>query len=122
PQLAEVGGTVTARGKPVDKVQVEFWPERDGPRSVGVTDGQGRFTLTTDDGRRTGAVVGAHKVVLRDIGVWGDKLLGRKAEGVNLAKGKKPRVAAAYGDPRKSPLRKEVTAGSNDIALDVGPH
>ncbi|MCI0457859.1 MAG: hypothetical protein L0Z62_12905, partial [Gemmataceae bacterium] len=69
PQLAPVEGTVKLKGKALDRIQVEFWPEGNGPRSIGETDSQGRYTLMTDDGKRQGAVVGPHKVVLRDAGV-----------------------------------------------------
>jgi hypothetical protein len=121
PQLSEVEGTVKMRGKLLDKIHVEFWPEGDGPRSIGMTDDQGRFTLTTDDGKRKGALVGAHRVVLRDTGILGDKFLGRAGEGVDLTKGKKPRIPAQYGDPHLTPLKKEVTSGKCVIELEVVP-
>jgi hypothetical protein len=119
PKLATVEGTVKLKGKPLDKIQVEFWPEGQGPRSIGETDNQGRFTLTTDDGKRPGAVVGSHKVLLRDVGVLGEKFLGRAAEGVDLAKGKKPRLTDRYGDPHRTPLKKEVTGDKNVIDLEL---
>lgn len=119
PQLAEVEGTLKLKGKPLDKIQVEFWPEGSGPRSMGTTDAQGRFTLLTDDGKRKGAVVGSHKIVLKDVGVLGDKFLGRAGENVDMTKGKKPQVSDTYGDPHKSPLKKEVTAGKCVIDIDL---
>jgi len=119
PQLAEVAGTVKLKGKPLDKIHVEFWPEGDGPRSIGETDAQGRFTLTTDNGKKKGAVVGSHKIVLRDVGVLGEKFLGRAAEGVDMSKGRKPRITDRYSDPHKTPLKKEVTAENNVIELDL---
>lgn len=118
PRVAEVEGTVRVGGKPAEKIQVEFWPTTDGPRSIGVTDGEGRFTLTTDDGRK-GAVVGAHKVVLRDVGIMGDKFLGRAGETVDMTKGRPPRVPKVYADVAKTTLEKTVTAGPNRI--DIAP-
>ena len=119
PEMSAVEGTLKVKGKPLERIQVEFWPEVDGPRSIGVTDAQGHFTLATDDGKRQGAVVGPHKVVLRDVGILGDKFLGRAGENVDMSKGKKPRVPAAYRDPHRTPLKKEVTPGNCVIELEL---
>jgi len=35
PKLIDVDCTLTVGGKPVDKIRVEFWPEGNGPRSIG---------------------------------------------------------------------------------------
>ncbi len=119
PRMAEVEGTLKLKGKPLDKIQVEFWPMAGAPRSRGLTDAEGRFTLTTDDGKRKGAVIGSHKIVLRDVGVLGDKFLGRAGENVDMTKGKKPQVSDAYSDPHKTPLNREVTAGKCVIDIDL---
>jgi hypothetical protein len=117
--MAEVEGTVKKDGKPLDQVQVEFWPEGSGPRSIAVTDASGKYVLKSDDGKRAGAVVGSHRVVLRDAGVWGGRV-GRKTEGVDLAKGQKPRVSPLYGDAAKTPLKKSVAAGDkNTIDIEL---
>ena len=121
PRLAEVEGTVKIKGTPREKIQVEFWPESSGPRSMGTTDGQGRFTLTTDDGKRKGAVIGSHRVILKDVGVLGDKFLGRAGEDVDMTEGKTPAVGGDYEDPQKTPVRKTVAAGRNQIDIDVEP-
>src|SRR5262245_21223085 len=86
PTFAEVTGVLKAGGRPLENVQVEFWPEVSGQRSRGVTDKEGRFTLTSDDGKRHGAVVGSHKVVLIDLNPYA-KIpvnLSREVENVNL--------------------------------------
>ena len=106
--VAEVEGTVKLNGKPVDKIQVEFWPVGTGVRSVGTTDAEGRFKLMTDDGTRAGAAIGSHKVVLHDVGILGDKFLGRAGEDADMAQGKKPRISSEYADPEKSSLKAEV--------------
>jgi hypothetical protein len=121
PQMAEVEGTVKLNGKALDKIQVEFWPEVNGPRSVAVTDANGRFALASDNGQMKGAVVGPHRVVLRDIGVWGEQVLGRGAEGVDLTKGKKPRIPSKYNDSNTTTLKKDVQPGKNDIEVEVTP-
>jgi hypothetical protein len=119
PQLAEVEGTVKVKGRPVDGIMVEFWPEGSGPRSRGETDKEGRYKLMADDGKRAGAVIGSHKVVLRDVGILGDKFLGRAGETVDMAKGKKPRIGEQYGDPHKTPVTKSVSSGKNVIDVEI---
>lgn len=114
PRMAYVEGTVTKDGQPLDQIQIEFWPENDGPRSVAVTDAAGKYVLKSDDGKRDGAVVGTHRVVLRDAGIWGG-VIGREAEGVDLSKGKKPRVGPQYADAAKTPLKKDVVAGDKNV-------
>lgn len=118
PEMAEVDGKVTFQGKPLDKIQVEFWPTGDGPRSMGVTDEAGHFVLTTD-GSRKGAVVGSHKVVLKDVGIHGDKFMGRAGESVDMAKGKKSRVAKVYSEPLSTTLKRDVTSGKCTIDIEL---
>lgn len=121
PRLAEVQGTVKVNGKAVDKIMVEFHPEGNGPRSIGETDKDGRYTLMSDDGKRKGALVGRHRVVLRDTGILGDEFLGRAGESVDMSKGKKPRIAARFSDSRTTTIIKDVNAGSNNIDLEATP-
>ncbi|MGE5192376.1 MAG: hypothetical protein ACM3U2_07715 [Deltaproteobacteria bacterium] len=75
PPLAEVSGTVTLDGKPLEKAVVEFRPTTDGPSpnlnlatSFGITDQDGKYSLTylvIDEKRIPGAVIGKHLVVIR---------------------------------------------------------
>jgi len=120
PTIVEVTGTVKLNGKALDKVQVQFCPEQPGPRSIGMTDESGRFTLKTDDGQRSGAVVGSHRVVLTDTSIWDSKLIGRAAEGVDISKGKKSRIPLELNDVMKTTIKKDVTSGGkNDIEIDL---
>src|SRR5438128_11134755 len=100
PRLAEVKGTVKSNGKPLSQIMVEFIPNAPkGPRSVGTTDENGQYTLACDD-KRPGAMVGPHRVVLHDVGVYGGKFLGRKLELVGTKGGptlKPSRIPDAYG-------------------------
>jgi hypothetical protein len=120
PQFAGVEGVVTQNGKPLDNVTVEFHPDGAGPRSVATTDADGRYALKADDGKNAGAVVGSHKVVVRDTSVFPNRPISRDELNQDFAKGKKIRVPAAYGEPGKSPLAKTVAAGqTNQIDLEV---
>jgi hypothetical protein len=68
-QVAPVSGRITLNGKPVPSAAVLFQPVapegniNPGPGSTGITDADGRYTLTLTrlDGAK-GAVVGKHKV------------------------------------------------------------
>lgn len=118
--MAEVEGTVTLKGQPLEKIHVEFIPTTIGKRSIGMTDAAGKFTLKTDDGLLEGASVGNHKVVLKDLSIFGDEFLGREAENVDLAKGKKPRISAVYSDMTKTTISQEVVSGKkNEFKIDL---
>jgi hypothetical protein len=118
PKFAEVTGTLKVGDRPLANVQVEFWPEVTGPRSIGVTDKDGRFTLRSDDGKHAGAVVGPHKVVLVDLDAYANVPvnLSREVENLDL---KSKRFAEQYASPNSTPLKKEVAGGANAIDLDV---
>ena len=120
PQFAEVEGTVTQNGKPLDKIRVEFHPAGEGPRSVAITDAAGKYVLKTDDGSRDGAVVGSHKIVLRDRGAAPDKLPPRAEMEQDYLKGKKfkIRVRPEYADFTKTPIEKSVSPGNKNV-IDI---
>jgi hypothetical protein len=118
PQFAEVEGTVTRDGKPLERVQVEFHPDGVGPRSQAVTDAAGKYVLKSDDGSRAGAVVGSHKVVLRDMSMYPDRPLSRDELNQDFSKGKTIRIKPEYGDPAKTPVTKSVSAGNKNV-IDI---
>jgi hypothetical protein len=121
PVLAPVEGTVRMNGRPLEGIQVEFWPVTKGARSVGVTKKDGKYQLTYND-KQVGAVVGPHRVLLHDLQVYGDVPLGRrKSKDADVTPVKASRIAAAYADSAKTPLKKEVSASPNVIDLDVIP-
>ncbi len=121
PKFAPVTGTLTQNAKPLNNVRIEFWPTADGPKSTAVTDDQGRFTLKTEDGKQEGAMLGTHKIILKDLIIYGDQFLGRKAENMaDLSGGKKPRFAQAqYRDSTATPLSKTVAEGPNSFDIDI---
>src|SRR3954453_22377178 len=66
--MAPVSGRVTVDGQPVAGLRVSFEPiggrhrPLPGPDSTAVTDADGRYTLSTTDAGRRGAVVGPCRV------------------------------------------------------------
>jgi hypothetical protein len=70
PAYGEIEGRVTRGGVPLDQVEVVFYPEEDGPRSVARTDKDGHFETMTDAIQkvpaRKGAPVGKYRIALVD--------------------------------------------------------
>ncbi len=125
PKVAHVSGVVTlADGKPLELIHIEFWSDS-GPRSYGKSDNLGNFTLKLDtDAQQVGAVIGKHKVSLRDTWPTKDDVLNDGGEWVDNSKGKKARIHSKYSDFAKSPVECEVKAGENnhfEIKLDPAP-
>ncbi len=119
PKLAEVKGKVTLKGKPLPSIMVEFIPEGPvGPRSTGVTDENGQYTMICED-KRAGAVIGPNRVILRDTTMFGDKFLGRKMEQLGPKDVKPSRIPEHFGDIARTPLKKEVKPEPNTIDLEL---
>lgn len=91
PQMGTVAGRLTKDGKPVANAALTFVTPGH-PTSVGTTDADGRFTLST---RRLndGAYAGQHAVVIR----------------------RDPPTGDPYEDPLKTPLKAEVIAGRHNV-------
>jgi hypothetical protein len=121
-KLVDVEGTVKLNGQPLEKVRVEFWPLNNGPQSAALTDAEGEFVLETLDGTQKGAVVGKHKVVLKDMSIVTVPFRGRANEGVDMTEGKKPRTADKYTNVIKTPLEVEIAGENRGVALDVDPY
>jgi hypothetical protein len=128
PQFANVEGTVTLNGRPLKDVEVVFLPDPDtgtvGPASTSYTDEHGHYQLRTHKGRG-GAVVGTHRVCLRDLTILplppfaNDPEAELPRAGVPKAKpaGPKPsRVPVAYNSSQETPLRAvEVKPGEQTL-------
>jgi hypothetical protein len=67
-RVVPVSGRVTLDDKPVANATVVFQPISEdpnpGPGSHGKTDAEGKFTLELTTGKKTGALIGLHKVVI----------------------------------------------------------
>ncbi|MBX3436502.1 MAG: hypothetical protein KF861_03355 [Planctomycetaceae bacterium] len=123
PKVVEIEGVVTIDGTPAPKMSVEFWPMGQvGTKSRGITDDQGRFVMSTWDGEQKGAVVGRHKVVVRDNDLMKVPFAGRENENVDTTQGAKPRMADKYTNFNATPLEIEVTGDKRDLTIDVEPY
>lgn len=115
-------------GRPLGNVRVDFQPDPDkgtrGAGSSGTTDAEGKFTLTFAP-NQAGAIAGHHRVILEDLDIYGNVLVG-KGDYRNEEKGgavrevaKKPRFAEIYRDLAKTPLRQEVTPNMAPVNIVV---
>jgi hypothetical protein len=99
-------------------VQVVFSPDvekgADGRSSTAVTDENGRYVLMFDDRKqpRPGAIIGKHKVSLRDIR-WED-MLGNPQRGPN-------RIPDDYGTFATTTLEYEVKPGQQTFPIEIAP-
>jgi hypothetical protein len=120
PQFAEVEGTVRVNGKPLDKLMVVFVPDAEqgttGPDSFGFTDESGHYVLTSHT-NIPGAVIGKHRVLVRDTILLDEKLMDK------LKIPPKSRISLRYDSVGQTPLHAEVKSGSRQtINLEVtGP-
>jgi hypothetical protein len=121
PELVDVEGTILLKGKPLEKVRVEFWPLNNGPQSSALTDDQGRFVLMASEGAEKGAILGKHKVVLRDVSIFKGEFMGRAGADVDMTKGEKPRIASKYTNVMKTTLETEITGEQRDLKFEVEP-
>src|SRR5580692_1353697 len=80
PAYGEIACRVTQAGKPLDQVEVIFFPDGPGPRSSGHSDANGFCIARTDAVQtrqeREGAPIGNYKVVLID---WREALRAQHA-------------------------------------------
>lgn len=119
-EFAPVSGRVTLDGKPVAGAKVRLLPQKTagsdlvGPASIGVTDADGWYSVTTGGtSTRSGAVVGTHRVVISTLETKPDPS-GRFAEREIIVT--KEQIPRPYNDLRKSPLLLEVPPEGTDAA------
>ena len=111
PSVVQVKGTVSYKGKPMDKIAVVFTPNGAGMMATGLTNDKGEFTLQTSK-PGDGAMVGEYKVSFKyDSGVIPDMF--------NPKKEVSP-IPEKYGDAGKSGKTASVTAkGDNNFKFDL---
>jgi hypothetical protein len=113
-KTAPVSGRVTLDGRPLPKATVMFIPAAgtEGkalPSSAGLTDEAGRYSLVLDGGKKEGAVVGKHKVVI---------LLGAAAAADDTKPTFHKQLPQKYN--RKTELERDVPPeGRADVDFDL---
>jgi hypothetical protein len=120
PPLAKVSGIVTLDKTPVEGAAVMFMPVAGGRPAQGLTDAQGKFTLTTfDDG--DGAILGEHKVTVTKVQITGAKATADGLSGTTEAGQIKEVwiVPQRYSVPETSKLTAKVEKGMQPVPLEL---
>ncbi len=129
PPLAPYSGIVKYKGKPVEGASVTFIMDGMPRTSMGMTDAEGRFKLTTYD-TNDGAFVGSNKVtvVKSTTAVPGKAAADLKPEDMakmSMSGALQPGmqsdvIPAKYADVKTTTLKYEVVAGgTTDKAIDL---
>ncbi len=123
-ETAKVTGTVTYKGTPLDNVSVAFIPQGAGGRpATGLTDANGRFTLSTFK-TGDGAIPGTHKVVVSEASASDPSKLppmpGMPGYVPPERAKKKTRFPAKYSAETTTTLEVTVERGkANDIPIEL---
>ena len=115
--MAKVSGTITFKGQPVRMANVQFMPQKR-PMAGGLTDKEGRFSLTTRR-PRDGAFVGSHKVAIVP---WlpgtGDD--PKSSAAADLPPADRTDIPTKFRSREASPLTAEVVAGKlNEFTFEL---
>lgn len=108
-ETAPVTGVVKVHGEAIEGATVTFYPDK-GKYATGMTDAEGKFTLTTYE-TGDGAVVGTHKVTISHAG---EVLESNDEEALKQAAEATSLVPEKYGNMETSELSKTVEAGKNN--------
>jgi hypothetical protein len=118
PTLADTQGIVTYKGRPLDAANVSFVPES-GPIAVGVTDAEGRFTLTTFGEK--GAPIGVCRIAIQAHGAFPPGFKPPVDPSGETGYVEPPwRIPRSYGTIQTSGLTATIEANKlNEVSLEV---
>lgn len=114
PQPAKVTGMVTLDGKPLAGATIVFTPQK-GRSASGVTDGQGRYSLSTS-AQDDGAPPGVYRVTITADSQ--DPAKPNEAQSKRGAAGK-PAIPARYSNPATTGLTTEIRPGANVFDFEL---
>lgn len=127
PEVAPVSGRVTFNGRPVTTGQIVFYP-MEGRPAMGMIDANGDYRLTTFT-PGDGAIVGRHRATIEATRAIGATPPTNREEEVRYAAldaaGPRPvewLVPEEYSRLQTSPLKAEVTPGSNRVDFTLPPN
>lgn len=135
PDLVPVTGTVMYNGKPIAGASVSFWKEGAPRPAAGITDSDGKFSLSMFD-PNDGAMVGENVITVSKAAAVAPTssddmsamlndptkrtMMMEKQNDKNKTKEDvKPEVPVKYGDRKTTPLKETVAASGNEFLLQL---
>ena len=128
PETVAVSGIVTIGKKPLSKAEVQFLPLTEGLDgsyvAVGVTDGEGKYSLSFRGGKGPGCVVGPCKVMVKE-GPMPEEIraaYNTKRHGIYeryQASLKNRPIPKEYTSIRKTPLAFDVSAEQTEYNIEI---
>jgi hypothetical protein len=127
PPVTDAEVVVLLNGEPLSSALVQFVPmlEHYGAEmnSQGITDNKGRAQLVCAQKQQPGAVVGKHRVLVRDApgpaGTRGPSATAQQKMADYLASLKNRPIPPEYNDLARTPLSVDVTAGQKTYKLTL---
>jgi hypothetical protein len=125
PELAPVSGTVVYNNKPIEGAEVSFWAEGAPRPAKGLTDAEGKFTLSMFD-FNDGAVPGPNKVTVSKVEVAAapamdststlddPSALVNQMQQATKAKPPANEIPKKYNAQGSTPITETVTAGEDN--------
>lgn len=121
PPVYEPSGVVTMKGAPVEGATVIYHSQDHELSAQGLTDKDGRFTLTTLD-QDDGAVAGMHKVVITKRVYKEVKTKYDSPEEASVASIPTDVLSLKLASPATTPLEATVSSsGGNEASFEVTP-
>lgn len=117
PAIVPIEGTVTHNGEPVPNLRIYFAPTGGRP-SWGDSDASGHFKLEYD-GDHKGALVGAHKVFVVDMGGVVDETAAMSGAARPKRSPAISEIVKKYGKRETSPLDVEVKKPDRNFQLKL---
>ena len=127
PTVFPVAGVITAKGEPINNVEVRFIPMQEGLDgnfiAKGVSDENGRFVLSFPGTEGSGAVAGENKVIILE-GPMPEGARGQseesQMEAVAFVRGLKNRpIPKRFSSLSESPLSFTVTAETAEYDIEI---
>lgn len=119
-RLVPIQGTVTIKGKPLDNATIQFTPTPgvQSPGGVGISDGNGSFTVIGSRMGGKGLVPGEYRVsVLRAVGADGLPLTNDVSG--HVSQDSYESIPRRYTTPETSPLTAVVPPQGGPLSIDI---
>jgi hypothetical protein len=127
PPLTEVTGQLLYKGAPLPYAYIEFYHELPDFgsewNSSAVTDGKGRFQLVCHFQQQSGALVGTHRIIVKEgpppAGARGMDAQSQQRLAEHMDKLGNRRLPEHFGNFSQTPLRTKVTAEQKEYVIDM---